>query len=542
MLIQRTLWLGIFVVGAMSFSSCNEQIGNLSGAYTGDYSRIENGVVQAYRVTTTIADKTTETGVLTFTLKDNDTQKDLGSVEIDKSGSTYTLKSALLEGSKEVPLKNLGPCADEVPSQEGQRSRTTVCVQADTVSLFSTDATGNRVLIYLNKNAADPQPVTVKNGEYALNDLFQAVLTRSYTTRIATENLYQASEAAKVARAGLYPVLSASAIVALVAAPLSATTMMGQLVPFVFTAAWYAFHAATYTYESQVISYKTLIANQMSLAEDLYHDTLRDTLLAKKLQDLAVSLQARRDMVALRVQLGYVPDSDLTAMDDLIYRSNTSIGALQTALTTEYASLSIGIGLSARNGIQSLNEMQALDFTALKPLDSSSLMAEAKSGSLDIRQMMYLEAAAASNVKQQEWSVVNASAWVSLDESIIHKVEISKSNLKEVHMQQGQTEQSVEENVISLTALYNQLLAQNIALTAQVAAHKKSLDTVTAQYQSGEVSMLVYREAIESMIQLEADQITAQSQFAAAQGKINRLLWQGSYLDALQMEIPKTFL
>jgi outer membrane protein TolC len=368
------------------------------------------------------------------------------------------------------------------------------------------------------------------------------VKTQNYSTQIATENLYQASEAAKVVRAGLFPTIGAAGIVALTAAPLSAAGMMGQLVPFLFPTNWYASAAANYTYDSQVMSYKTLVANQMNLAEDLYHFTLRDNKILKRLQGLAADLASRREVVEMRYRQGYAPKSDLTAMDDVIAKNDASIRALQTALTSEYASLSMGIGLSPRDGgIQGLVDSPEIDFTTLKPLDADALMADAKSSSLDIRMQLYLASAARDTTAEQEWSVINPSNWVSLDESIVHKVLIAKSTQHSVDLQIAQLEQTTELNVKTLVATYNQLLSDNIALIKQVNEHEQDLELTTAQYRSGVVSILAYRDAIESMIQLQANQITSQAAFADAKGKVDRLLWQGDYLSALELDIPKGF-
>jgi outer membrane protein TolC len=543
MLFQK-ISLGVSVAAMVCLSGCHDQLPDPSGVYVGDYSRIENGKVLAYRVTTTVADPSKNDGKITIQLKDQDTQKiDLGSIEVDKSGSTYVLKSALLEGKNEIKLQDQGPCADETPSAEGQPSLTTFCVQTNVISLFSSDTAGNRVLIYLNKDVPGQTAVvnTVPSGKYALSDLFHSVLTTSYDTRIATEKLYQAQETSKITRAGLFPLLTASGIVAIVEYPLGATAMMGQLVPFVFPTAWYAWDSASDTYDGQVMSYKTLVANQMNLVEDLYHDTLRDSLLLEKMEETETSLEKRRASIDLRVRAGYAPDTDLTAIDDMIHKNLTSLGLLKTGLTTEYASLSTGIGLSPRNGIQGLVASTAIDFTTLKALDSDTLMAEAKSGSLDIRQTLYLESAAAADVKTQQWSVINPGGWVSLDESIIHKVEVSKSTLRSVQLQQGQTENAVEEQVIALTATYNQLLEQNLDLLTQIKSHQKTLDQITLEYQDGQASMTDYRAELEGMLQVQANQVTAESAFADAQGKLNRLVWQGAYTDALQMDIPRTF-
>jgi outer membrane protein TolC len=309
----------------------------------------------------------------------------------------------------------------------------------------------------------------------------------------------------------------------------------------VFPSNWFAWDSAKYNYDSQVASYKTLVANQMNLIEDLYHETYRDTILLRKLQALESSLESRRQIVSLRVRLGYTTDADMTEINNLIYKNQTALGLLRAGLASEYAALSTGIGLSPREGITELAAPASINFDSLKPLDASKMMAEAKSGSLDIQQVLYLETAAASDVKAQEWSVINPAGWVSLDEGIIHKIRASKSTLKEVQDQQELTENKVEEQVIALTAAYNQLLSQNKRLNTLIGEHQKNLEQTTSQYQAGIVSMLQYKSAIEDLIQLEADQVTAQAAFAQAKGKLDRLLWKGSYTDVLNLSIPKSF-
>ncbi len=535
------LGAAIAVAGlTLGLMGCDNRVATLDGQYEGDYSRIENGVVQSYRVVMKMDPEQIKKGEAKLALQDSVTQRELGLITLKKKGSKLLLSSSMLAGSSEIELEDRGVCADS--------KFTTVCLKTEVFSLFSTDETGGfRVLLYLNRVGSDPLKASesvssdIKDGAFALSDLWKRVLTTSYDTRIAAEKLFQAHQEVKVVRSRLFPSMSLGGIISLVNYPLSAASMIGSLVPFIFPSNWFDFKREAAVYEGEVMSYKALVANQMNLVEDMVHAIVRDQQLLVRYQNARTILDSSREMVSLRVGLGYAPESDLMELEDLIYKNQADISQMEQGLVSQVAILSRGVGLSPRTGIKTLVAPELIPIATRGPLNPTDIMAEALSGSLEIRQVMFLEKAAELHKLGEAFSFINPSEWIGFNEGTIHKIKIAQSALREVQLMRKNMENKVEEQVISLTSLHNQLLDQNRILELSLANRHKNLEQVESLYQGGYTSILAVRSALEGVLRVESEVVNAQSALASVIGKINRLCWKEGYVEALNLEIPRSF-
>lgn len=574
-----------FVFGiTLSLLSCENGLQKISGTYVGDYSRIENDHIEAYRVRTQIGDVDMSTDSFRAVITDENNKQNIGTISVERQGSKVILKSPLLAGKDEIELVSRGVCAEAAVAQEGQIPNVIVCAQNDTISLFSTDPSGKyRVLLYLHKEGTDDvgtqecQPdrdtkvgkddkngkgdrdgqigpinqvgkdgqagIQVggndKDGAVGLSDLFHYVLSTDYETRIAAEKLYQAQEQVKVVRSELLPPLSLGGLITLIQYPLSPLGI-GSLVPFIFPSNWFALDRSKALYQAEAMSYRELVANQMNLTEDLYHSILRDERLVDALKRMRDMLIKRRELVKMRVDMGYCADMDLVELDDLIYKNQTTLSALEHCVITQNAILLRSMGIPPRCGKTTLRDAGWLDVYSLGHLESSTLMAEALSGSMELKQVLFLENAAASEEKEVEWSFLNPCDWISFNIAIIHKVRIAKSSLREVQLLKQETEYRVEERVVSLAANYNQLLDQNLLVEQNLKTKRLALEVIEQKYENGILSILQLKAALEGIISLEVDRINAQSSLAIVIGKLNRLLWKESYVRAFNLEVPKS--
>lgn len=538
-LIQRSSLLIVLI----SLTACHNQLKEVSGDYEGDYSKIENGKLVTARVITRINPVTSDDSEFHMELVDQSNKRRIAQLEMRRLwGNKFNLKTNLLNGNEKIRMQAHGTCADEIPKKGKVSSAvTTLCAQRDVISLFSTDQSGKyRVFIYLSKPGKKETDGNA-TGKYSLNDLFQKVISDSYESRIASEKLYQSQQEVKLFRSGLYPSLSLATVVSFIANPLFSVSTIGSLVPFVFPTNWFRFDNKKATYQAEVMGFKSLVANQMSLAEDLYHQILRDRHALETLKTIGKSLDERRQIVAQNVELGHAPDTDLFEFEDLFYKNKTDIGKLEQGLTTQYAILSRGIGLSPRDGITELVDSTATqpDLSKLKPLDPENLMAAALSGSLELRQTIMLENAAASNINAESFSFINPGEWVSLSSGVFHRVKIAKSALKSAILLRESTQNSVEVQVINLCSTYNQLLEQSRDLAKNIENRQKVYDRVEVAYQAGTASALQVRAVLEGMMQLQIEKTNLQAAFAIVNGKINRLLWQKDYLKALQLDVKQ---
>ncbi|MBL7716946.1 MAG: TolC family protein [Bdellovibrionales bacterium] len=524
-------------------SGCYNSLKEVDGDYAGDFSRIENGKLTTARVATRVNPLSNDDSDFFLELTDQASQRKIAHLEVRRLwGNKFTVRSNLLNGNEKIRMQAHGTCADEVATQKRKVTSavTTICAQKDVISLFSTDQSGKyRVFIYLTKVGKET-PDEKGTGKYSLNDLFSRVMTDNYESRVASEKLYQSHQEIKLFRSQLYPSLSLATVVSFIANPLFSVSTIGSLVPFVFPTNWFRFDTRRATYQAEVMAYKSLVANQMSLTEDIYHQIIRDRRAIETLKSIGKSIDERRLIVAQNVELGLAPDTDLFEFEDLFYKNRTDIGKLEQGLVTQYAILSRGVGLSPRDGIKELVEPKVQpDLSALKPLNPEDLMAAAKSGSLEIRQGLFLENAAAFHVNAETFSFINPGEWISLSAGIFHRVKIAKSALKSVTLLREQTELSVESNVIALCATYNQLLEQSRDLDKNIENRKKVLDRTEQNYRAGTASALQVRGVLEGMQQLEIERSNLQSAFAVVSGKVDRLLWQKEYLKALQLDVKQ---
>lgn len=536
-LVQPLIVMGL----AFALFGCKSGLENLSGTFTGDFSKIENGEIVALRVSTSLDQANWHDGNFQLSIQDQESHQQVASLSIESHSSELWLKSSLLPGTGEIKLIDRGACSEAEPLSEDQPSYSTFCAQSDVISLFVTEKTGKyRVLLYLSKtDGAENNASSPSGGAFTLKDILRRVMTSSYENRIAAEKLYQAQEETKVVRSHLFPSIGLGGMLSLINYPMAASSMIGSLLPFVFPSNWFQFDRKSALFESEVMGYKVLVANQMSLAEDLFHNIEQDQRLIEQLQAAQVSLQSKKEIVSLQVRMGLAPESDLLAVNDLIDANQNDLDRLQQGLTSQYAILSRGLGISPRAGITKLISEKPFSFAELKPIRAEDLMAEALGASVELRQALFLEESAAYQEKAEFYSFINPSDWISFNESIIHRVAIARSSINEARYLRHLTQSKIEEQVISLSSLYNSLLDQCQRLAKRMNQEKEALDKLNLLYQSGQASVLQVRVALDALFRVQADQIKADASFASVNGKINRLLWRDVYGDAQARQIKR---
>ncbi len=583
MIFRRPIQL-IFLVAALLLSGCGSKFDDIAGLYEGDFSKIENGTTQSLRVTTEISEANWHHGNFNITVYERDTKNPVLMMTVEKRGviSKLFFRSSILAGASEVEIENRGgscavPVADK--DQPNAPSRMIFCAQSDVISFFSSDGTGKyRVLLYMSKNTPLKEDPLIKDGLYSLDDLFRHVATDNYETRLATEKLYQAQEQVKITRSYLFPSLSYGTAKMLANPPTEGfwstrgqvlpivypagwlsvrgsseayasnvsgyqngiIAMAGSLFPFIFPTYWLALDRHKELYEAEVIGFQALIANQMTTVQDIYHEILRDRSALKRMQEMLTSLKIRRNVFEILFKNGIGTQLDLDEMDEFIRESEQDIARIERSVTTQYALLSVGIGLSPRNGVKGLIDPAPLG--ELNPIDTKDLWAEAKAGSLEIRQMLYLEQAAAKQSKEEYFSFINPSEWIGFSESIFHRIKISKSAVEEVKIRREKTEREVEDKVTELAAAYNFLLSERVKVQENLLRKQKILDQISAQYSSGAggITLMHLRTAYERLLKGRLDQDNIENELAAVIGKMNRLMWRGAYVNVLQSEVPRT--
>lgn len=579
----------VLVLGVLIWTGCTSGLEKLSGTYEGDFSIIENGSTRSYRVSTHISDDSSKSAersssggnwtrnFLEVSIFDQVSQRELGLIRVERRGiGKHFLMSSLLPESHEIELENRGDvCAVGVAANEGEKAPIlTFCAQGSTISLFSSDSTGRyRVLLYLSKRTLSEgaekseNTLSVVEKKFSLPDLFSHMLQSGFETRVATEKLFQAQQQVKIVRSQLFPSVSYGGVMTLNSryavnnletqlatstvygyqAPTeadfarSAAPMVGSLVPFIFPSYWMDLEKRSTLYEGEVMAYQALLGNQMNTVEDFYHDIIKDQRLLALLRETRASLLSRHEMISLRVEIGLADKSDLLGLNTMLGKNEYEIARMEEAIRSQYAILSRGLGLSPREKMVSLAEPAPLDLDQMRPVNELDLMAEAKSGSLELRQVEYLERAAHLQTRAEYFSFINPSEWIGLHMSIVHRIKIAKSAAREVGIMRESMIAEVESKVQSLAARYNLMLEHNRRLQRILENYESEVARIEMLYQDGRRSALDLYSAIGEMMGLRVEKINAEAELSVIQGKLNRLLWREVYADALQVEVPRTF-
>lgn len=552
---QPKLSFGLLLAALLlSTSACGERLRKLEGEYYGDLSVIEHGRVVNHRVTTKITSANRKSKsrieIEVNILNPNGTKGALLTlISLRKSDDDIIIDSQLLPsvpGRKDVRVRDRGACGQEEPGA-ARPSLTMICATDQVISLFATNLSGSyRSLLYMSKTGAPVNPSTLPpGGRFTLAEIHKRVREASYENRLAAEKLYQAREEVKLVRSRLVPSITLGSVVNAAQGglnlngPMAIANTIGNLVPFIFPSAWYDLSAQKAFYQAQVLSYKSLIANQMNLVSDMYHEILRDQLVLGRLRVERGRLTDARAVVAEMVAMGLAPESDLLEFDDMIAQNDNSQSQARHLVNSQIAILSKGIGLSAREGIRSLETVALPASSSFSKIDSNKLVAGALAASLELQEILYLEREATQKKSSTTWSFLNPAGWIGFNIGIFHEVSIAGSRIREVRLLREQAEQQIIEQVVTVASLHNRLVEQNQILDRQIAKRLESLATIRERYALGGASILEVRAASESLLRLEAEKTEAETAHALVRGKIDRLLMRGPYQPVLTMKVGK---
>ncbi|MCC7440239.1 MAG: hypothetical protein IT285_01315 [Bdellovibrionales bacterium] len=532
---------------ALAGSACRNPVKEISGTYIGDLSIIENGTARNARVRTTITDANKDGDELNFELKDETTNQALASIQLKRKSKTkIVLRTQYLPGSNEVELRDRGACAARADSDE-RESLITFCATESVISLFAADPQGtHRLFIYLSKNESHAADPIVANGVWRLEDLYRRVRSQTYETRLGVERLYQANEDIKAARGRLVPGLSVGTVLSAIdifsgAGVMSiVTTLVGSLMPFIFPSQWYELDRSKALYESEVYSYRALVANQMNLVESLYYGILRDQYYLERQEEFTGFLRRYHEEMKLREEMGLVRPGTSLAFRNFLLANESDKQQLRTMLRIQYAILSRGIGLSPRNGIRALAQGAAPRVENAEPLHENEVAARILAASIELKQLYYMQRAAVLQKKAVTWSFINPSQWVGFNASIVHEVRVAKSQVREVELLRMATEDQIEEQIVSVVEEHNALIERNRLVTESIDNAKYMLERIDAEMAAGvSIDVSELRSNVESLFGLQALKSGIDSSYAVNVGKLNRMLMNGPYQDVITLEVAR---
>jgi hypothetical protein len=534
----------LLAVSVLGVGACRNPIKDLKGTYLGDVSMIENGTVRNARVKTVITDQNKHGSELTFDVDDEASGQALASIHLKKkSGGKIVLQSSYLPGSSSVELQDKGACAARADvDQHG--TLVTFCATGEVISLFAADRDGgNRFFLYLSKNDSNTPDSVVTNGVWGLQDLYRRVQNNSYDTRLGAERLYQAHEEIKLARAKLVPglsvgtVLSAVDVFSGVGVVSLITTVVSNLMPFIFPSGWYELDKSKAMYQSEVFSYRALVANQMNLVEGLYYSILRDQVYLSHLEGFTSFLERYYDEMRVREQMGLVKPGTSLAFRNFIIQNENDKAVLRSLLRVQYASLSRGIGLSPRDGVVRLADSQPPQIQDAQKLSFGDLAPRVLSASLELKQIYYMERAAQILKNEAAWSFINPSQWVGFNASIFHEVHLAKAHVHEAEIMRQNSEDQIQESVVSVVEEHNLLLDRSALMSEAIDNTQQVLQRIDVDLAAGvTVDVNELRSTVSSLLGFQALKASIDAAYAVSVGKVNRMTLQGPYMDVVTLE------
>lgn len=540
--VSSVLFLAVIL---SSSAACRNAVSEINGTYRGDLSVIEGGVSKTTRVVTTIREDQKDGDEVTIQLMyAQNPSAALATIHVEKDGDDLELTTQLLPGISKVQLRDRGACASGTKA-DNKDALVTFCATGSVLSLFAGDATGkNRMFMYLSKNDSQAGDSVVKDGVYGLEDLYRRVKSSSYDTRLGVERLYQANEEIRLQRSKLIPGISVGTVLSVVdglSGVLSiATTLAGNLMPFIFPSQWYMLDRSKALYEAEVFSYRTLVANQMNLVEGLYYGILRDMFYLAKRKEMSPYLAKQYQEMVIREQMGLVRPGTSLTFRNFILQNDGDIRVLENMIRTQYAILSRGVGLSPRNGIKALKVSAIPNLDIAGSVNNDAITARVLSQSLELKQLYYMERAAALQKTATSWSFINPSSWVGFSVSILHEVSLAKSKIREVQLLRQNTENTIEEQVINVSDERNALIDRNRLVVEAIQNSRSMLEQMDGDVAAGaDVDVSALRGALESLFSLEAIKAGLDAAYAVNEGKYNRMLMDGPYRAILNLQHPK---
>ncbi len=415
-------------------SGCNDLFKKVSGVYPGVASIETSGTTTSQKVIASVSRTSKE--ITISVASESDTP--LFRFSLRRKGDELYISSSDWISSENVSLKIRGQCAN---SETKSKIELNACLSETSLSLSLSNPSEKKSLaLYVSKI---PQPLQNQRGleTGTLDELIDRVKNFTFDTEVKAEQLLQARQHIRMARAALRPRLSIEPVLKIVEMDFNLSDVLEYVVPFILPGRWFELDRQKLLYEAERLSDATVLADQILLAEELYFNIVRDQFYEEELKKSLDELEPLYEKTKHQAKLGFIDLSIELDLRGKVSAFKQDLVEIKTSLRQQYITLYYFLGLPSNGESVKLKAPTDLDLPMQNYVEGD-YKAKVLAASLELQQYPHLERAA-----EKSSSAINARFW---DPSIDPKqaltfgasapFKIEKSSLNILILKQRQTE------------------------------------------------------------------------------------------------------
>jgi hypothetical protein len=419
----------------------------------------------------------------------------------------------------------------------GAPSTVRVCYDGNEIAIDDTSGP-NETLFILDKHDKSDSPVQETPAAYTV----QQLLERGKTLSFASEEQFETAEAARLASENahlqLLPHFSYNDIMSLVS--FSWTTLLhlvGDVAPFLLPQNWSAAAAAKNTASADYYAYLTMKGDSGEIAEGLAYAVLRDSETLTLLGGYNSQYEYFRDTILAEEKMGVVLPHSSDGLTQVVNSLNETEILLRQTIATETHELAQAVGFVNPDAVSSVTAPDVVAVETPRTVVVGDAQKIAIDRSPELKGIDAQVAAAKDNALTQDlfWTDpsgggqgLGAGVPVFLKAGYVKVAEI----VTQRQQLQATVLQKVEDAIIAMsTAAQTYQIAKS-----NFGTQTDNVNGLEAMLKMGiSVSPTQIQQALQNEVSSTTQLLSSKYEYAVAQGTLNRLLFEGDYLDILSM-------
>lgn len=368
----------------------------------------------------------------------------------------------------------------------------------------------------------------------SVQQLINLTRMRNFSNLTEAEIVYQAKESILETRGNLLPHFNMKDLISVVTdGPIGLLGNIGELLPFIFPTPWLDWSKSSDLYQAQLLSFSSLLANEMNAVETLVYSVHRDIALShfldKQLQ-LLIRVESRTKKLE---ELGVLKAGASLDFSLKMKSYQQDRRQLQTLIDKELSALAYAVGYSPTDNGFTLDEIQFDEPT--KPAESAAELAQlALIQSMEVRSLSFLSQAANKDISNRSYGFLDPSSDISIGFGRAPSTRIGKSQKKKIEIQKASVTALIEKRAVEVSADMNEAYdLYRSSLLASNDADRRYNQLIGKPMELGEISwaeptvISLVLESLDNKLRYEAMKLSALHAFQIAKANRNRLVLDG---------------